>query len=209
MPARKRTRKNIAQIIGLLIAVVVVVTASVAFQHWWNNRPRNPRDIKVTVSWDGGKSTIAPYWVCDFDGQCPAGQAPVADIGGSGTVTVQVPRDVSDNRWTLLTIYDNPAANDEKLFAAGETGTVEVPATLDRPEDGGTAPKLLVVEVHSALVGTDGKGEETPYSVVWALHTTNGDPADATPATSATPGAPSGTSPGPETTAPAGPATTG
>ncbi|MBN9644653.1 DUF2771 domain-containing protein [Corynebacterium mendelii] len=170
MAARKKTRKNLPQIVGLLIAVVVVVTASVAFQHWWNNRRTSPADVTVTFSWEGDSHTLTPYWVCGFGENCPAGKAPVVDIAGSDTVTVEVPREVWDHDWSLLTIYDNPAANDEQYFGGGQAKKVDVPVAPDQ-KGGGPAPTLLVVEVHSLLVGEDDNGEEAPYSVVWAIHT--------------------------------------
>ena len=72
----------------------------------------------------------------------------------------------------MLSIYDDPAANDETSHGANETTEVDIPGSVDPIEAStGERPRLMVVEVSSLMIGTDDDGEETPLATVWSLST--------------------------------------
>ena len=86
---------------------------------------------------------------------------------------LDIPDALSRYQWQVLSIYDDPAANDETRHGAGETEAVEIPGSVDPIEasDSQDRPKLIVVEVSAVLIGADDNGDEAPYSSVWSLST--------------------------------------
>jgi len=175
MATRKQARKQtLIQVLALLIAVVVIVVAVVLFQSWANNRPgAHPEDIRVTASVGEESIEVAPYLVCMPGTECPEGEVPNLYVGEDETLKLELPDDISRYQWQVLSIYDNPAANDETLHGPGETNMVEIPGSVDPIEasDREDRPHLMVVEVSAVLVGTDDDGEEAPFSSVWSIST--------------------------------------
>lgn len=169
--SRRTRRKNIQQILALVVAVVVVVIVSVVFQNWWNNRPGpDPKDVAITVTANGQEQEILPYSICEIGSGCTENQVAMVDVPDDGRITIKVPRAVYDHDWTQLTIYDNPAANDESLHGAYEKDTFEVPVTVDPVGDAsGTRPRLVVIEIKSVMVGHDAKGDQTPQTATWSI----------------------------------------
>lgn len=180
MASRKTKRKNLIQLLSLIVAVAVVVAASVAFQTWWKNRPGpEPKDIKVTAEVGDTKLDVTPYAICEPGVDCPEGEVPTIAVGEDDTLTVSVPTDISDHDWSLLKIYDDPAANDEMYYKANEQTSVDVPGSVDPTTEGSTTrPRLVVVEINSVLIGHNDAGEETPYSVTWSISTEYAKTAD-------------------------------
>ncbi|MFH0412291.1 DUF2771 domain-containing protein [Corynebacterium sp. L4756] len=175
MATRKQARKQtLIQVLALLIAVVVIVVAVVLFQSWANNRPgAEPEDIRVTATVGDESIEVAPYLVCMPGTECPEGEVPNIEVGPDETLKLDIPNDISRYQWQVLSIYDDPAANDETLHGAGQTETVEIPGSVDPIEASGSdeRPQLMVVEVSAVLVGTDDEGEEAPYSSIWSVST--------------------------------------
>ena len=169
--SRKSRRKNLQRIVALLVAVVVVVIASVAFQRWWNNRPGpEPKDVAITVTVNGTEQEVLPYSICELGSNCVENKVTMLDVADDAKISIKVPRYVYDHEWTQLTIYDNPAANDEKLHGAHERDTIEVPVTIDPVEDKkDVRPRLVVVEIRSVMIGHDAQGEQTPQTATWSL----------------------------------------
>ena len=166
MATRKQARKQtLIQVLALLIAVVVIVVAAVLFQTWANNRPgAHPEDIRITATVGEESIEVAPYLACVPGTECPEGEVPNLEVGEDETLKLDIPDDISRYQWQVLSIYDNPAANDEALHGPGETETVEVPGSVDPIDasDSEERPQLMVVEVSAVLVGEDETGEEAP-----------------------------------------------
>ena len=98
----------------------MVVIASVAFQRWWNNRPGpEPKDVAITVTVNGTEQEVLPYSICELGSDCVENKVTMLDVADDAKISIKVPRYVYDHEWTQLTIYDNPAANDEKLHRPG------------------------------------------------------------------------------------------
>lgn len=162
--ASSTRKKNLKQFLIMIVAVVIVISASIAFQKWWNDRPgKDPKDVRVQVSVGDTKKDVAPYTVCEAGTTCPDGEVTRIEAG-DGTMKITVPREVSDHDWSLLKIYDDPAANDQLYFKGNEKKEVEIPAKSD------SGSRLVVAEVSTILIGRDAQGNETPYTVVWSIN---------------------------------------
>lgn len=168
----QRRKKNILQIIGLIVAVCVVIGISFAFQQWWNSRPGTaPQEVAVTVTVSGAEPVqLTPYMVCEPGVECPEGTLNPLPIADTDTVEIAVPKDIYDHDWGMVAIYDDPAANTETYHGAYEAETASVPATVDLD---GTTARLLVVEINSVLIGTGSDGAETPFSTTWSIAVDN------------------------------------
>lgn len=84
-----------------------------------------------------------------------------------GKATIDVPSTVSDTQWSLLTIYEDNAKNDESVYKAKDKKSV----TIDGSKDGS---RLKVAEVHAVLLGdkshgSDSSDDEDAYTMVWAI----------------------------------------
>lgn len=174
MATRKQARRNsLIQLSVLVVAVAVVVAAVVLFQNWANSRPgKLPTEISVTASNGKDSLEVFPYLSCEPGTDCPEGKVPHLTVGPDQTLTLEIPSDIASHQWQLLTIYDDPAANDEQLHGAGETTKVEIPGSVDPIEAStGKRPTLQVVEVSAVMIGRDANGEEAPFTTVWSLST--------------------------------------
>lgn len=175
MATRKEARrKSLLQILTMLVAVFIIVVSVIVFQNWHSNRGDTPpAELTVTVTINDVKHTIYPYLSCEPGADCPEGEVPNFTVGADDSLTIEVPSEVSKNQWQLLTIYDNPAANDQKLYGAGEATSAVVAGSVDPidPATDQTRPRLQVVEVSAVLIDKDANGEETPVTTVWSLST--------------------------------------
>lgn len=212
MATRKQARrKSLIQILALIIAVVILVVAAVLFQNWWNNRPDpNPEDISITASVGDKSIDIGPYLVCEPGVECPEGEVPNLTVGPDDTLVLKIPEAIHKHRWQVLSIYDDPAANDEQIHDSYDTDTVEIPGSVPPIEAStGKTPTLQVVEVSAVLISTDANGEETPVRAVWSLSTMDDAELararateDAEASASPAPGDPASASNAPESPAP-------
>lgn len=171
---KEARKKSLLQILALIIAVVIIVVGVVVFQKWWNGRPGpEPSEVKISASVGDNSIEVAPYLVCEPGVECPEGEVPNLTVGSEDTLRLELPKDITDHEWRILTIYDNPAANDEKIHGANETESVDIPGSVSVPGEDGkdSKSKLMVVEVSSLMIGTNDAGEETPYTAVWSLST--------------------------------------
>lgn len=174
MATRKEARKkSLLQILALIVVVAVIVAAVVIFQNWWNQRPGpDPRDITVTASVGDKSIDVAPYIACEPGSECPEGEVPNLPVGDDDTLKLDIPEEISDHEWKILSIYDDPAANDETAHGANETTEVSIPGSVDPIKAStGKRPRLKVVEISSMMIGTDDNGDETPLATVWSLTT--------------------------------------
>lgn len=156
-------KKNLIQFLIMVVAVVAVVAGSIAFQNWWNNRP-GPEPGTVTIKANGQE--IKPYMVCEPGVACPEGEVPKIAVGPDDALKIELPKEIYDHDWSLLKIYDDPAANSQQYFKANEAKETEVKGSAD----GEPRPRLVVVEVSTVLIGHDANGVETPYTVVWSIN---------------------------------------
>ncbi|GAB3708869.1 DUF2771 domain-containing protein [Corynebacterium nasicanis] len=169
---KKARQKALLQFLTLLVAVVIVVVAAVLAQNWWNNRPGpQPHDVAVTADNGSERIEVFPYIVCEPGLECPEGEVPNLPVAADGTLVLEIPEDIHDHDWQLLLIYDDPAANDQQFHGAYDATTVEIPGSVDPVADGDPRPRLMVVEISSAMIGRDAHDEETPYATVWSLST--------------------------------------
>ena len=104
--------------------------------------------------------------------ECPEGEVPNLTVGDDDTLKLDIPEEISDHEWKILSIYDDPAANDETAHGANETTEVSIPGSVDPIKAStGKRPRLKVVEISSMMIGTDDNGDETPLATVWSLTT--------------------------------------
>lgn len=173
---RKAAQRRQYMMFGAIVLLVVVVAGAVlGYQRWSQNRPGpDPQDLRVTVTDASGEETeYAPFSVCQrFTGDCEESEQQPVEIGPDDEITLSVPEEVSSQDWSLLQIYDDPAANSENTWAAGERTEVTVRGSAETGDGGDNTDgaRLSVVEVHALVLGED-DGEEVPYGVVWAFGT--------------------------------------
>ena len=162
----------------LVVAVIVVAAAAVGVQRFMNNRDvADPAEVVLTVTAGDSSLEITPYTVCALDAPCEApDETPVtmdfSAAGEDGAVRVSLPKQVYDHSFTLLSIYDDVAANSEQTFTSHEATAVDVPLTkdpTDNPEGAGARPRLQLIEVTSLQIATAADGEENPVSVTWSV----------------------------------------
>ncbi|MDO5032723.1 DUF2771 domain-containing protein [Corynebacterium sp.] len=168
--ARKR---SLLQFLALIIAVAVIVVSVVLFQNWWNGRPGpQPQDISVTASVGEDSLEVRPYIACEPGTECKEGEVPNLTVGPDDTLHIELPEDITNHEWAILSIYDDPAANDQTTHGAHETQSVDIPGSVEPIEAStGERPRLMVVEISSLMIGQDANGEETPMHTVWSLST--------------------------------------
>ncbi|GAA1474542.1 DUF2771 domain-containing protein [Corynebacterium felinum] len=168
---KAKTRKTIIQISGLVAAVAVVVVASVLFQNWWNNRPGpEPRDVAIQATIQDDTTDVFPFSICEPGVECEEAAPTILKLGADETMKLVLPKHVYDHDWSLLKIYDDPAANDEHYFGAYEQQTVDIKGSAEPVEKNSTTrPQLVVVEVKAVMIGHDANGVETPYTTTWSI----------------------------------------
>ncbi len=172
MASRKTRRKNIIQIVALTVAVVLVVVISVLFQNWWNDRPETePEDVSISASSPAGEVEVLPFSICEPGVECAENDVPTLEVGADEELHLSIPEEIHDHDWYLLTIYDDPAANDEFYHTSYDATEATVPGSVDPIEEGAERPRLVVVEIASVMIGHDDNGVETPYTVTWSLST--------------------------------------
>ncbi|MDO4910543.1 MAG: DUF2771 domain-containing protein [Corynebacterium sp.] len=166
-----RRKKNAIQFVSLLVIVLIVVGASWAVMRWYSNRPGpDPREVHLSATINGEKIDIAPYAACEIGESCPEGTTTDVDLGPEDTMSIELPADVYDHEWSLLKIYDDPAANDQSTFGSNQQKSVDIAGSTEPLIEGGERPRLVVVEISSLLIGTDEDGNESPYTVTWSIH---------------------------------------
>lgn len=170
MVESKAGKSNTALTLALIAAAVIAVVAGLYFfLKWQEGRPATPPDqLEVTASANDKDVASRPFSVCEFGAECPEGDVARIDSAGAESVRITVPKEVAQQQWSVLSIYDDPAANTERTFTPGEANEVDIPLTTDNE---GTTTHLVVIEVSALLVGTDTNNEETPVVTTWAFTT--------------------------------------
>lgn len=169
--SRQAKKKSLLQILTLVVAAVIVVVAVVVAQNWWKNRPGpEPKDVSISASSGDNSVDISPYQVCAAGTPCEEGEIPSLEVPADGDLTLEIPRSIYDHDWSIVTIYDDPAANDQSNYGANEKTSVTLHGSVDPLTEGGERPRLVVVEVSAMMIGHDEHGEEAPYHVVWSLN---------------------------------------
>lgn len=170
---KQARKKSLLQFLALIIAVAVIVVAVVLFQKWRNDRPGpEPQDITITATVGSDTLDVAPYSVCEPGTDCKEGQVPNLTVGPDDTLKLEIPEAISNHEWSVLSIYDDPAANDSTAHGANETTSLDIPGSVPPIEAStGERPKLMVVEISTLMIGHDANGEETPMQTVWSLST--------------------------------------
>lgn len=170
---KQARKKSLLQFLALIIAVAVIVVAVVLFQKWRNDRPGpEPQDVTITATVGSDTLDIAPYSVCEPGTDCKEGEVPNLTVGPDDTLKLEIPEAISNHEWSVLSIYDDPAANDSTSHGANETTSLDIPGSVPPIEAStGERPKLMVVEISTLMIGHDANGEETPMQTVWSLST--------------------------------------
>lgn len=170
MVENKARKSNTALTVALIaVAVTAIVAALYFFLNWQQNRPATPPDqLEVTAAAGDFDVASTPFSVCEFGSECPEGEVARIDVDSAESVRITVPKEVSQQQWSVLSIYDDPAANSERTFAPGEASEVDIPLTTDNE---GNPTDLVVMEVSALLVGKDDNNEETPVMTTWAFTT--------------------------------------
>lgn len=150
---------------AIAAAAAVLVAGVYFFMRWQQDRPGTPvRDLRVEVTSAGETREVEPYTVCELDQQCDGGDPPSMPLGDQGDkVTFSVPKDVSQAGWRLLLIYDDPAANTERVFTSNESSSQEAEAVTE------SGARLVVGEVSALEIDKDDAGEETPVIATWSI----------------------------------------
>lgn len=164
-------RKQMITFGAIVLLVVVVAGAVLGYQYWSDNRPEpHPSELRVTVTdANGDEEEYAPYSVCQmFSGECDEGEPVEIELGPDEEATLSLPEEVYDHDWTMLQIFDDPAANTEDTYTGYEQTEVTVRGSADQEDEDGENARLAVVEIHSSLVGED-DGEEVAFGAVWAF----------------------------------------
>lgn len=174
---KQARKKSLLQFLALIIAVAVIVVAVVLFQKWWNDRPGpSPQDVTIKATVADNSVEVSPYIVCEPGTECPEGKVPNLTVGPDDTLNIEIPEAISDHEWNVLSIYDDPAANDSTTHGANETTELDIPGSVEPIEAStGERPKLMVVEISTLMIGHDDAGEETPMNTVWSLSTMSED----------------------------------
>ena len=147
-----------------LVGVLALVGAVYAYLHYQDSKPGTPvRDLDVTVTAGGQTEQIPVYTVCELDVECPGGEPPSVRLPDQGEVTFTVPGEIERNSWRLLLIYDDPAANTERVFTSGESGEETAPAATE------SGAKLVVAEITTLDIEKGDDGEETPVIATWSV----------------------------------------
>ncbi|MGV0362780.1 DUF2771 domain-containing protein [Corynebacterium minutissimum] len=170
---KQARKKSLLQFLALIIAVAVIVVAVVLFQKWWNGRPGpEPQDVTITASVGDETVEVSPYSVCEPGTECQEGEVPNLTVGPDDTLKLDIPEAIYNHEWSVLSIYDDPAANDSTSHGANETTSLEIPGSVDPIEAStGERPNLMVVEISTLMIGHDANGEETPMHTVWSIST--------------------------------------
>ncbi|OFK63236.1 DUF2771 domain-containing protein [Corynebacterium sp. HMSC078A10] len=170
---KQARKKSLLQFLALIIAVAVIVVAVVLFQKWRNDRPGpEPQDVTITATVGSDTLDVAPYSVCEPGTDCKEGEVPNLTVGPDDTLKLEIPEAISNHEWSVLSIYDDAAANDSTSHGANETTSLDIPGSVPPIEAStGERPKLMVVEISTLMIGHDANGEETPMQTVWSLST--------------------------------------
>lgn len=170
MAQQRAKQSNLYKTLAVtLIGVLVVVGAVYAFLEYQRNRPATPvGELYVEVSAaaaDGAQESreIPPYTICELDEQCAGDEAPTMSLGDARDVVVRVPWEVSQVSWRLLLVYDDPAANEERILQSGESAEETAPAVTE------SGARLVVAEVSALTIDEDDNGEETPVIATWSV----------------------------------------
>ena len=147
-----------------LVGVLALVGAVYAFMRYQDSKPGTPvRELEVAVTAGGHTEQIPAYTVCELDVECPGGEPPSVRLPDQGDVTFTVPGEIERNSWRLLLIYDDPAANAERVFTSGESGEETAPAMTE------SGAKLVVAEITTLDIEKGDDGEETPVIATWSV----------------------------------------
>lgn len=147
-----------------LVGVLALVGAVYAFQRYQDSKPGTPvGELEVAVTAGGHREQIPAYTVCELDVECPGGEPPSMRLPDQGEVTFTVPPEIERNSWRLLLIYDDPAANTERVFTSGESGEETTPAVTE------SGAKLVVAEITTLDIEKGDDGEETPVIATWSV----------------------------------------
>ena len=168
-PKEKRRRAAL-QVLALVVLVAVAIAAGYGVRQWLNSRPEpDPGSVALTISWGDEEREVLPYLACAPGSECPEGEPERVSLSATDELTISLPRSVADHEWKLLTLYDDPRANDERVFPGNHDDEITLPGSVDPEEHGVPRPRLAVVEISSVMIGTDDDGEETPYSTIWSI----------------------------------------
>lgn len=168
---KEAKRKNLLQVLALIVVAAVVIAVVVIVQSWLSARPDpQPHESTIEASVGDDSREVLPYLIAEPGTEGEAGDIATFEVGPDDTVEITVPSHVYDHDWSVVSIYDDPAVNDQTLYGPNERDQVSIPGSVDPVEEGDERPRLMVVEVQSVLIGTEGE-EETPYSVVWSIAT--------------------------------------
>lgn len=147
-----------------LVGVLALVGAVYAFMRYQDSKPGTPvRELEVAVTAGGHTEQISAYTVCELDVECPGGEPPSVRLPDQGDVTFTVPGEIERNSWRLLLIYDDPAANAERVFTSGESGEETAPAMTE------SGAKLVVAEITTLDIEQGDDGEEIPVIATWSV----------------------------------------
>lgn len=163
--ARQRASSQQWKVLAIaLVGVLVLVGAVYAFLRYQDSKPGTPvGELEVSVTAGGQAEQIPAYTVCELDVECPGGEPPRVRLPDQGEVTFTVPPEIERNSWRLLLIYDDPAANTERVFTSGESGEETAPAVTE------SGAKLVVAEITTLDIEKGDDGEETPVIATWSV----------------------------------------
>ncbi|WKD58917.1 DUF2771 domain-containing protein [Corynebacterium caspium] len=181
----RRTKEEttaLPQILAMVIAVVVIIAAVYVGQAWWSGRAqKEPSEVKITATVGNNQVEISPYLIYQPGEDFTEGTPTLVPLGATEDLKLEIPREIANHEWQLLTIYDDPAANQQQYFSANDAteiiihGSTEVGAEVGASSGDdaakNTSARLVVIEVSSIMIGTDANGQEAPFATIWSIST--------------------------------------
>ncbi|WP_257162642.1 DUF2771 domain-containing protein [Corynebacterium cystitidis] len=168
--SKKAKAQSLKTVAIIAVLVVLLVGAVYGFMQWQGSRPAtDPHEVTVTATIGDNVVETTPYMVCEPGVECPENEVPAITVTPDDTVRIEVPEDIYDHDWQLLSIYDDPGANDQQLHGPYDADSVDIPVSAAPVGDSTENPQLIVVEVSSIMIGHDDAGEESPYMTTWSF----------------------------------------
>lgn len=165
--------KKTWRIIGVIVAVALIITGLVLVLDRANDGTvDDPAALTMKVRVGGEEIEVRPYRVCDMfargEGACTTDDGATANVslGPEDTAEIEVADEVSSVTWTLQRFYADESVNsaDKKEPGQAKTETIAGSASVN-----GERTPLGVVEVSTAVIGTNAAGEDTMYGITWSI----------------------------------------
>lgn len=170
---RRRWRQNSKSfmVVGAIVLVGLVVTGIVlAVTKWSSQAIEDPRALTIEINHNGQTTEVLPYRICDLfeSNACTTleGNTAKVAIGAEETAEINVGSTVGSNSWTVQRFFSDDSVNSSARQNPGEATSTTVAGSA---VVAGKRSPLGVIEVSTALIGKNSRGEETTYGITWSI----------------------------------------